>query len=222
MSTAFLTKHRAATSRSPSPLNGESAGMRILRNESSRFDPLNRPGRVGRGVLTAPRLSEASSKSGGGVRTPSPTFRFMGSPNLQQSDAHWDHEPSPTSHRFKAFMDQRKAIPGRFESLGAIPRFMESRQGFTTAQRDLEPKATASWSHSKRFAKFRDLESGATAFGVRGARSRFCRKFVGRGEKVLSPRPKERLRTLHPSPSFPLPVKGRGRLSCGCLQHHFA
>ena len=125
MSTAFLTKHRVATLRSPSPLNGVRVGVRILRNESSRFDPLNRPGRVGRGVLTAPRLSEASSKSGGGVRTPSPTFRFMGSPNLQQSDVHWDHEPSPTSHRFKAFMDQRKAIPGRFESLSAIPRFME-------------------------------------------------------------------------------------------------
>ena len=31
--------------------------------------------------------------------------RFMGSHHLQQSDAHWDHEPSWKSHRFKAFMD---------------------------------------------------------------------------------------------------------------------
>ena len=41
-------------------------------------------------------------------------------------------------------------------------------------------KAPASWTHSKRFAKFRDLESGATAFGVRGACSRFCRRFMER------------------------------------------
>ena len=41
------------------------------------------------------------------------------------------------------------------------------------------PKAPASWAHSKRFAKFRDLEHAATAFGVSGTCSRFCRRFMG-------------------------------------------
>ena len=49
--------------------------------------------KVGLGVLTAPRLSVASCKSGGGVRTPSPTFPFVGSLHFQRSDAQWDHEP---------------------------------------------------------------------------------------------------------------------------------
>ena len=59
--------------------------MRIPQNESSRFEPLNRPRQVGRGVLTAPRLSVASSKSGGGVRTPSPTFRFVGKESVSSA-----------------------------------------------------------------------------------------------------------------------------------------
>ena len=99
--------------------------MKILRNKTSRFEPPNRQRWVGLGVLTPPRPFRVSSMLGGGVRTPSPTFRFVGSLRLQQSVAHWDHEPSWKSHRFKAFMDERKAILGRFESLGGIPRFME-------------------------------------------------------------------------------------------------
>ena len=52
--------------------------MRILRNKTSRFESLNRQRRVGLGVLTPPRPSDVSSMPGGGVRTPSPTFRFEG------------------------------------------------------------------------------------------------------------------------------------------------
>ena len=133
--------------------------MRILRNNTSRFEPLNRQKRVGLGVFTPPRPSDVSSMPGGGVRTPSPTFRFVGSLHLQQSDAHWDHEPPRESHRFKAFMDGRKAILGRFESLGAIPLFMGSRHGFTTAHRGQEPKAPASRTHSKRSASFWNVET---------------------------------------------------------------
>ena len=60
-----------------SPSEGE-VRVRILRNKTSRFEPLNRQRRVGLGVLTAPRPSDVSSMPGGGVRTPSPTFRFVG------------------------------------------------------------------------------------------------------------------------------------------------
>ena len=78
---------------SPRRRSGERTEERILRNKTSRFEPLNRQRRVGLGVLTPPRSSDASSMPGGGVRTPSPTFRFVESLHLQQSDAHWDHEP---------------------------------------------------------------------------------------------------------------------------------
>ena len=64
--------------RSRTAEGGGEGKVMSLRNKTSRFEPLNRPRQVGRGVLTAPRLSVASSKSGGGVRTPSPTFRFVG------------------------------------------------------------------------------------------------------------------------------------------------
>ena len=50
--------------------------------------------------------------------------RFATANPQRPPDAHWGHEPSPASHRFKAFMDETKAILGCFESLGAIPRFM--------------------------------------------------------------------------------------------------
>ena len=68
----------------------------------------------------------------------------------------------------------------------SIHKITKSFHDFRIADWDHEPKAPASWTHSKRFAKFRDLEHGATAFGVRGAStlrststedgcSRFCR-----------------------------------------------
>ena len=58
--------------------------MRILRNKTSRFEPLNRQKRVGLGVLTPPRPSDVSSSPGGGVRTPGPTFRFVERGNFFQ------------------------------------------------------------------------------------------------------------------------------------------
>ena len=58
-------------------------------------------------------------------------------------------------------------------------RFMGCRQIAGHARRDHEPKAPASWTHSKRFAPVRDLEPGATAFGVRGACSHFCHRVMG-------------------------------------------
>ena len=61
-----------------SPSEGERVRVRILRNKTSRFEPLNRQRRVGLGVLTPPRPSDVSSMPGGGVRTPSPTFRSVG------------------------------------------------------------------------------------------------------------------------------------------------
>ena len=60
-----------------------------------------------------------------------------------------------------------------------------SRHDFRSAHRDHESKAPASWSHSKRFAKFRDLEQDARAFGVRGACSRFCRRFMARANHFV-------------------------------------
>ena len=67
-----------STAVNPGPLLGERDRVRILRNKISRFDPLNRQRRIGLGVLTPPRPSDVSSMPGGGVRTPSPTFRLMG------------------------------------------------------------------------------------------------------------------------------------------------
>ena len=81
------------------PLLGERARVRILRKHFSRLEPLNRQRQVGLGVLTPPRPSGVSSLLGGGVRTPSPTFRFVGSLHLQLSDAHWDHEPKAPASR---------------------------------------------------------------------------------------------------------------------------
>ena len=57
--------------------SGERTEEGILRNKTSRFEPLNRQRRVGLGVLTPPRPADVSSMPGGGVRTPSPTFRFV-------------------------------------------------------------------------------------------------------------------------------------------------
>ena len=87
--------------------------------------PLNRQRRVGLGVLTPPRPSDVSSMPGGGVRTPSPTFRFVGSLHLPPSDAHWDHEPkaqSPWSAGVLAGVLQLENLAGK--DAGA-PRFME-------------------------------------------------------------------------------------------------
>ena len=61
-----------------SPSEGERVGVRILRKHFSRLEPLNRQRQVGLGVLTPPRPSRVSSLLGGGVRTPNPTFRFVG------------------------------------------------------------------------------------------------------------------------------------------------
>ena len=52
--------------------------MRIRTTGFLRFERLNRQRQVGLGVLTPPRPSRESSIPGGGVRTPSPTFRFVG------------------------------------------------------------------------------------------------------------------------------------------------
>ena len=60
-----------------------------------------------------------------------------------------------------------------------LPGFIRSLHDFSIAKWDHEPKAPASWTHSKRFARFRDLEHDARAFGVRGACSRFCHRFMG-------------------------------------------
>ena len=57
---------------------------------------------------------------------------------------------------------------------------MGSRDDFKIAHWDPEPKAPASRSHSKRFAKWQNAENRATAFGVRGACSRFCRRLKER------------------------------------------
>ena len=100
---------------------GEWAGVRLLRKFFPRLEPLNPALVVGRVTPCAPGLY----CSGGAHGVTRPTGRFVGSLDLQQVNAHWGHEPSWKSHRFKAFMDERKAILGRFESLGAIPRFME-------------------------------------------------------------------------------------------------
>ena len=48
---------------------------------------LNRQSQVGLGVHTPPRPSRVSSLLGGGVRTPSPTFRFVGRLMLLESNA---------------------------------------------------------------------------------------------------------------------------------------
>ena len=60
---------------------------------------------------------------------------------------------------------------------------MGSRDDFRIAHRGYEPKAPASWTHSIRFATFRDPDDRATAFGMRGACSRFCRRFMEWGEE---------------------------------------
>ena len=68
----------------------------------------------------------------------------------------------------------------------SIHKITKSFHDFGIAHLDREPKAPASWTHSKRFAKCRDLKHGATAFGMRGVStlrstatedgcSRFCR-----------------------------------------------
>ena len=79
--------------------------------------------------------------------------------------------------------DFRGSRPSRSRTRSKTNRFfvtadVRSRHVAGHARRDHEPKAPASWTHSKRFAKFCDLEPGATAFGVRGACSRFCRGFT--------------------------------------------
>ena len=61
-----------------SPSDGEKIKVRILRNHFSRLEPLNRPGRVGLGVLTPPPHMVDTLDGRGRVRTPSPTFRFVG------------------------------------------------------------------------------------------------------------------------------------------------
>ena len=62
-----------------SPSEAESVRVRILRDKTSRFEPLNRQRRV---------------------RTPSPTFRFM--VRDQRGYADWPHfPPHPDSLRFR-------------------------------------------------------------------------------------------------------------------------
>ena len=57
---------------------GERVRVRILRKETSRLEPQNRQRRVGLGVLTPPPCMLDTLEGRGGVRTPSPTFRFVG------------------------------------------------------------------------------------------------------------------------------------------------
>ena len=97
-----------------------SEGEGIPRNYS-RVEPRNWPSRVGRGVLTAPRPSTASSMPGGGVRTPSPTFRFMES-SLFLSDLLTGHEPEmlkllEINKRIFRFMGRKHA-----NKVGRAPR----------------------------------------------------------------------------------------------------
>ena len=73
--------------------------MRIPRKHFSRFEPPNRQRQVGLGVLTPPRPSRVSSMPGGGVRTPSPTFRFV--VRRAVSRAVWKlPSPRPSPHSF--------------------------------------------------------------------------------------------------------------------------
>ena len=90
---------------------------------------------------------------GGHKMNPEITQRIQ-SVHVQPSDAHWDHEPSPASHRFKAFMDQRKAIPGRFESLGTLPRFMESSVFLSDLLTGHEPEMLKLLEINKRIFRF--------------------------------------------------------------------
>ena len=73
-------------------------GERIRRNAISRFEPLNLGGRQCRaGVSPALRARQREHCVGFadlGRRDACPTFRFMGSLHLRQSDAHWDQEPT--------------------------------------------------------------------------------------------------------------------------------
>ena len=55
--------------------------MGILRNDS-RLEPLNRQRQVGLGVLTPPSSMLDTLDGRGVVRTPSPTFRFVGRASL--------------------------------------------------------------------------------------------------------------------------------------------
>ena len=80
---------------SPRRRIGERIKERDLRNKTSRFKPLNRQRRVGLGVLTPPRPSDVSSMPGGGVRTPSPTFRFVGR-GLQYFEPRRASSPRPS------------------------------------------------------------------------------------------------------------------------------
>src|SRR5207244_11723211 len=58
-------------------------------------------------------------------------------------------------------------------------RFMKSLLSLLRMHWDHEPwKAPASWTHSKRFAKSQALGHCAAAFGVRGACSHFCTRFM--------------------------------------------
>src|SRR5207244_1629696 len=66
-------------------------------------------------------------------------------------------------------------VPGRTPAR----RFMESLLSLLRMHGDHEPwKAPASRTHSKRFAKSKALGHCAAAFGVRGACSRFRRRFM--------------------------------------------
>ena len=80
-SSATGFKDAKRVKRSEESLLGERARVRILRNDS-RLEPLNRQRQVGLGVLTPLRPSRVSRMLGGGVRTPSPTFRFVGRASL--------------------------------------------------------------------------------------------------------------------------------------------
>ena len=66
----------------------------------------------------------------------------------------------------------------RPRTLPPVAGGLETSRRHVHFRRWREPKAPASRSHSKRFAKFQDAKHCATAFGVRGACSRFCRWFM--------------------------------------------